>query len=212
MTPVAALAALDAAGVRVRLQADGTVRLDASNPPTSEVLALARAHRDGIAALLRNAATPPDSPMPPMHPMVFPSLPLAAMELPGVPPVWCEGVARLAAMPAPSFIAPARWAAFAAASARLLQQHGAELCAAGWDALDLFGLHGRAPTEHPAGWGLAWLLGHSGKVLDVTPEGIGMRRQPDGARQTFCRGQAAAQSGVVPAWKLEAAPSSGDGR
>lgn len=53
MTPATALAALGEAGVRVRLQADGTVRLDATAPPPPTVLALARAHRDGIAALLR---------------------------------------------------------------------------------------------------------------------------------------------------------------
>lgn len=75
--------------------------------------------------------------------------------LPGVPAAWCNGVASLAALDPPDGIAPARWAALAATSTYLLQSHGAELHRAGWDALDLFGLHRRAPATNPAGWGLA---------------------------------------------------------
>ena len=50
MTAAAALARLDAAGVRVRLRDDGLLNLTAAGPPPPDVLALARAHRDGIAA------------------------------------------------------------------------------------------------------------------------------------------------------------------
>ncbi len=122
--------------------------------------------------------------------------------VPGVPAAWCEGVARLVTMAAPGTIKPVRWAALATTSTHLLRTHGAELHRAGWDALDLFGLHQHAPVTNPAGWGLAWLLGNSGDVLDVAPNAIGMRRRPNGARLTFRRGCAAARAGVVPAWAL----------
>ena len=121
---------------------------------------------------------------------------------PGVPAAWCEGVARLAGMVPPDAIMPARWAGLTATSARLLQDHGAELHAAGWDALDLFGLHRTAPAANPPGWGLAWLLGHAGEVLDVAPDAVGMRYGPGGARLAFRRGCAAAKAGAAPAWTL----------
>lgn len=44
--------------------------------------------------------------------------------MPGVPRAWCEGVALLAALPAPDTITPARWAVLAATSVRLLRDHG----------------------------------------------------------------------------------------
>ncbi len=124
--------------------------------------------------------------------------------VPGVPAAWCKGVASLAAATPPSGITSARWAALAATSTHLLQSHGAELHRAGWDALDLFGLHATAPATNPPGWGLAWLLGAAGEVLDVAPDTIGMRRGPDGARLTCRGGCEAARAGVVPAWNLAA--------
>lgn len=122
---------------------------------------------------------------------------------PGVPAAWCEGVVGLAALAAPDTITPVRWAALAATSTRLLRDHGAALHAAGWDALDLFGLHATAPATNPPGWGLAWLLGSTGEVLDVAPEVIGLRRGPDGARLAYRRGCAAARARMVPAWVLD---------
>ncbi len=89
-----------------------------------------------------------------------------------------------------------------ATSTDLLQSHDAALHQVGWDALDLFGLHRRAPATNPAGRGLAWLLGVAGEVLDVAAETVGMRRGPDGARLAFRRGCAAARAGVLPAWAL----------
>ena len=64
-----AVAALDAAGVRLHLAADGTVRLSADAPPPPDVLALARAHRDTRAALLadRERAAATAAPEPTLH-------------------------------------------------------------------------------------------------------------------------------------------------
>ena len=123
--------------------------------------------------------------------------------LPGVPPDWCEGVALLASRPAPPTIPPRRWAALAAASNRLLRDHGAELHAAQWDTIALFGLHPDAPASNPAGWGLAWLLGEHGEVLDVAPDVIGMRREPRGWRLVCVRRCGPPPPGIVPAWMLD---------
>lgn len=136
-------------------------------------------------------------------PKSLPPLGKAAAPLPGVPPAWCAGVALLATLPPPDAIEPRRWAALAASSARLLREHGAELHRAGWDALDLFGLHRHAPVTNPPGWGLAWLLEAAGEVLDVSCDAVGMRRTPGGARLTYRRWTAAAWAEVVPAWALQ---------
>ena len=147
----------------------------------------------------------PATPVPTVRPLVPLSPVLAAPSLPpipGVPLHWREGVALLATRPAPPTIPPRRWAALAASAFRLVRDHGAELHAAGWNALDLFGLHPTAPAANPAGWGLAWLLGAAGEVLDVAPEAIGIRQRPSGARLTLNRRQTAASGSVIPAWSL----------
>jgi len=125
-----------------------------------------------------------------------------APTLPAVPPEWCRGVALLATVLPPDGIAPPRWRAFQATAAQLLRDPGAELHAAGWDALDLFGLHATAPATNPSGWGLAWLAGAHGEVLDVAPDAVGMRRHPDGARLAYRRAGRMARAGMVPAWQL----------
>ena len=116
------------------------------------------------------------------------------------PDEWACGVARLAIMPGPATIEPRRWSAFVGTAERLLHDHGPELHAARWTALDLFGMDAIAPETNPAGWGLAWLLGAHGKVLDLAADTIGMHREPDGARLAFRRRPFMAR--VVSAWKL----------
>ena len=210
MMAAAALAQLDAAGVRVRLRDDGSLNLTAAAPPPLELLSLARAHRDGIAALLANRAQQaarggfvPDSPAAPL-PLIPARTGFAPVpDPPGVPRDWRVGVARLATMPSPAVIPPRRWTTLAATSARLLRDHGAALHGAGWDTLDLFGLHAVAPTTNPPGWGLAWLLGEHGEVLDLAPDVIGMRQAPGGARLAYWRPGASARAGVVTAWLLK---------
>ena len=120
----------------------------------------------------------------------------------GVPLDWCEGVALLAARTAPPMILPGRWAVLAATSARLLQDHGAELHGAGWPALALFGLDRSAPASYPPGWGLVWLLGEHGEVLDISAGVIWLRWKPDGARMAFYRQHGTGRAGTVLAWLL----------
>lgn len=175
LTPEAALMELRQAGVRVRLGAGGVLKLDAARRPSDAVLALVVTHRDGLAALLR------------------------VVSLPGVPAEWCEGVAAMATMAYPAGIEPQRWDELTHTSDRLLRDHGAVLHVARWTAVELFGLHPRAPSAFCPGWGLAWLLDATGTVLDANEAVVGMCRQPGGARMGFRRRPPA---GAVPAWEL----------
>ncbi len=122
--------------------------------------------------------------------------------LPGVPLDWCEGVALLAVRTAPPTILPGRWAVLATTSERTLREHGAALHGAGWPALALFGLDRSAPASYPPGWGLVWLLGEHGEVLDISAGVIWLRWKPDGARMAFYRQHGAARAGTVLAWLL----------
>ena len=121
--------------------------------------------------------------------------------LPGVPPEWCRGVALLASRPTPDTIQPRRWAILAATPAGLLRDHGAALHGTGWDAVAVFGLQ-HPPRPCPTRLDVAWLLGARGEVLDVAPDIVGMRRQPDGARLVCRRRAGLPPSSVVPAWDL----------
>ena len=114
---------------------------------------------------------------------------------------WREGVAKLVTTPPPPGVPPHRWHTFQVSAVRLVRDHGAALQAAGWDTLDLFGLHAVAPAMNAAGMGLAWLLGDTGTVLDVGPDAVGMRCTPGGARLAFHRRQGT-RAGAVPAWEL----------
>lgn len=206
--PAGLLAETRALGVRLEAKPGG--RLWASRPdllPSALRDSLA-AHRHAVVALLAErhpvqalmqGAPPPDATAdrPRTHGGGDPS-----PALPGVPLDWSEGVGSLASRPAPPTIAPRRWAVLAATSARLLRDHGAALHAAHWDTIALFGLHPDAPATNPAGWGVAWLLGEHGEVLDVAPDVIGMRREPRGWRMVCVRRPGGPPPGIVPAWAL----------
>jgi len=192
------------AGLGVRLEARPGGRLWADRPdllPTALRDSLA-ARRPAVVALLAAQAAQLSQPRARGYVLVADAPPPATPALPGVPPNWCKGLALLTTRPAPPTIPPRRWAVLAATCARLLQDHGAALHGAGWDALDLFGLNITAPATNPPGWGLAWLLGEHGEVLDVAPDVIGMRWGPDGARLVFRRTHASTKVAIVPAWKL----------
>ena len=55
---------------------------------------------------------------------------------------------------------------------------------------------------HRPGWDLASLLGEHGNVLDLAPDAVGLRRQPDGARLMFLRRVGPPLAGMAPAWAL----------
>ena len=81
-----------------------------------------------------------------------------ANALPGVPDEWWIGVALIRSGSAPSGISADRWLRFGRSCERLMVEQGAALQAAGWDGLDLFGLHAHAPDTRPDCWGLGWLV------------------------------------------------------
>jgi hypothetical protein len=66
MTAARAIARAEAAGVRLRLRPDGTVRMEAAAPPPADVLADLRRWRDDVARLLVARDRRPEcGPMPP---------------------------------------------------------------------------------------------------------------------------------------------------
>jgi len=193
----------EAAALGVRLEARPGGRLWADRPgllPTALRDSLA-AHRPAVVALLAEQAAPLSTPRAGGSVMASDAPPPAPV-LPDVPLDWCEGVALLAARPAPDTIHPRRWAVLATTSAWLLREHGAALHGARWDTIALFGLHPTAPMTYPPGWGVAWLLGEHGAVLDVAPDAVGMRRAPDGARLAYRRPGALARASLATAWLL----------
>jgi hypothetical protein len=76
MTAVALIARAQAAGVRMRLEADGAVMLEADRPPPPDLLADLEEHRDAIRAALLADALPPTVPP---DPATLPPAWLAAM-------------------------------------------------------------------------------------------------------------------------------------
>lgn len=180
-------------GVRLEAKDDGRLWADAPTRLPPELRDSLTANRAAVWVFI--AAAPHDP-----HNFGTP-LTTPRARVVSIPVVWCEGVAKLEAMGVPSGIALHRWRIFQAGAARLLRDHGAALHAAGWDTLDLFGLHSLAPTTNAAGMGLAWLLGDSSVVLDVGPDVVGMRVAPGGARLAFYRRQGT-RAGTVVAWKL----------
>lgn len=181
MSAAATLVALRDAGVRVRLRPDGRLHLNAVAPPPPALLDRVRRHRDELALLLaqqgQDAAVPSD-----------------------LPSAWRDGVARLQTAPSPPGVALDCWRTFQADAERLLRRHGAELHAAGWDSLDLFGLHARAPNRRMDAAGLAWLL-RGRSVGAVTTETVAIV-SANGQKLRCWRMGAQARQEAVPAWAL----------
>lgn len=134
----------------------------------------------------------------PLVPPVRAAVPHPPQALIGVPAAWCEGVTRLAATPCLAGVTPGRWRVFCADAAGVLRGHGAELHALGWDVLDLFGLHCRAPAVRPDCMGLAWLL-NGRRVGPITPETVGIVTQSGGLLRMRRLG-AQARRETVAAW------------
>lgn len=179
MSAAAVLGDLRSAGVRVRLRPDRTVGLSKSATPA--LVAVARQHRDGLMRLLtsemQNGVATAD-----------------------VPTEWVVGVTRLGQGPVPEGVVPSRWCLFRADAAWITYQHGADLHAAGWGALDLFGLHPRAPVTRSECMGLAWLLS-SCVVGPITPDTVGIV-MPAGHLLHMRRMGGHARREAVPGWTL----------
>ncbi len=113
---------------------------------------------------------------------------------------WCEGVTRLAMAPPLTSIAPDRWRLFHTDAVRVLHQHGAELHTAGWDALDLFGLHPVASATRLDCMRLAMLL-DSRRLNAITPETVGIVTAGGHSLRVWRMGQQARREAVM-AWNM----------
>ena len=80
---------------------------------------------------------------------------MPAMPTPTVAPIpaalvpWHDGAIRLQATSPPAGFSKARWMRAGLNAARLVENNGAALQAAGWDTLDLFGVHRFVPGTRP---------------------------------------------------------------
>src|SRR5436305_9868771 len=104
-------------------------------------------------------------------------------------------------MPSPAGIDPRRWARYQHDALRLLSEQGEELHAAGWDALDLFGLHRIAPDRRPDAMGVAWLM-RERLVTAITQEAVSLSTY-DGVVLRATRLGAQARNEALLAWDLQ---------
>lgn len=120
--------------------------------------------------------------------------------VPKAPVAWSVGISHLLDTSSPSSVDPHRWARFRADAERVLIHHGTELHAAGWDTLDVFGLHAVAPEHRPDAAGLAWLLRGRG-VGRITAETVEIVTRSGATLRTWRVGQQARREAVL-AWEL----------
>lgn len=101
-----------------------------------------------------------------------PELPTPIIDpIPAVLVLWRNGAIRLQATCPPAGFSKARWTRAGVDVARLVENHGAALQAAGWDALDLFGLNRFVPGTRPDCMGLGMLL-DGRRVGSITPKTV----------------------------------------
>lgn len=128
------------------------------------------------------------------------NLPLVAIVVPAVPDEWCKGVALICDRPAVAGIGAQRWDSFGRSCRRLLIEKGATLHAAGWDSLDLFGLHPTVPEAAPDCWGVAWLL-RDFSLGEITAETVSLIAG-EGVSTRARKMARQARIEAVVAWKL----------
>jgi hypothetical protein len=105
--------------------------------------------------------------------------------LPGVPPGWIQGVARLGTMPPPCDYPPVAWQQLIIDAERFLDLWGAQAALLDWRDWELFGCHRRAPWGRIQGMGLALLL--RGRELAALTKSEAAIRTTSGARQPYHR-------------------------
>jgi len=110
---------------------------------------------------------------------------------------WRTGVTRLHAM-TPVDIPEVRWREFLIDADAFMARWGDRAAACGWFALDIFGVHLKAPMTR-FDVGLVWLLnGHT--VVDLDEDGATVETDTD-TRQQFRRPKSY-DAGTGPAWAL----------
>jgi hypothetical protein len=127
--------------------------------------------------------------------------PAAVPDVPGTPPDWRAGVTKLRSMSPQAGIDPHRWGRYQHDALRLLCEQGAELHAAGWDGLELFGLHRIAPDRRTDAMGVAWLM-RERRVTAITPEAVSLTTH-DGVVLRVTRLGRQARLEALLAWDLQ---------
>lgn len=112
---------------------------------------------------------------------------------------WTPEVLRLRGLPPPRDVTASRWATFRADCARALRR-APELRAAGWELLDVFGLHIDAPGTRTASAGVAWLL-NGREMGGVTPDAVEILLPAGGELRAYRMGERARWDAVL-AWEV----------
>lgn len=116
----------------------------------------------------------------------------------GIPREWAEGFARLDAMKPLAGFHQDRWRQLIDDAGRFIDRWAATAAAMGWSAVDVFGLHPRAPAARYDGMGLVPLI--SGGEVVAIEVGHATIRTPGGSCLTYyLRRQT---STGVPVWEL----------
>jgi hypothetical protein len=115
----------------------------------------------------------------------------------GVPREWAEGFARLDLAQPPPGYSPRQWTQLLDDGGRFLDRWAAEAAAAGWQAVDVFGVHPVAPNANYSLAGLVPLIG-GGQILRLTRDHASIQRRR-GAVLTYVR---MPMKGSVAIWDL----------
>ncbi|MGH7074493.1 MAG: hypothetical protein ACREFD_09880 [Stellaceae bacterium] len=119
-----------------------------------------------------------------------------------IPVAWNEGRERMRIMPRPQTIPLARWIALGEAADAFLSEPWAPRAAVlGWDTLNLFGAHPRAPDARPGAKGLIWFIA-AGDALIALAADAARLRTPGGSPLQFRR-RPIPDPETVPIWQLD---------
>lgn len=116
-----------------------------------------------------------------------------------MPSDWCDGVARLLAMPKPRRLADQVWRQLLDNTIIFIDRWARAAHGLGWDAIDIWGCHRHRPIERVDGAGVLWLL--RGNAIVAMSETAASIRTQTGVVQNYYRKRRRPDS-VVPAWNL----------
>ncbi len=119
----------------------------------------------------------------------------------GVPEEWATGYATLCTMPCPASVMPRRWEQLVNDGGLFLDQWGKQAAALGWQALDVFGVHPKAPEAVYRCMGLVPLLAGR-KVCAITTDTARIDCG-GGVTQTYHR--MPTEKDTVALWKVKSA-------
>ncbi len=179
------------------------LRMRAAQKPPEDLLADIREHKPEIMAALatttgfaaekpqdgRNVDQAPDHPGTPSRP---------SGDSAGVPREWIEGFARLDPASPPKGFDKKRWRILINDGDRFLDQWGDEAARLGWTALDVFGVHPKAPGARYDAAGLVVLI-NGGDVISIKSDRATIQSNGGKALLTYLRRP---RTGTVALWEI----------